>query len=102
MKHTQLPWRVEETRNPESIMIQAADDWVESYPLIVNIAHVLGGEAGTIKANAEFIVKACNTHAELLEALIDIARGPLQESDFAHHAVLIARAAIARAARTAD
>lgn len=56
-KHAATPWRVFNNGSPDSVDIDADDNG-----LIVTVATVG-------KANAEFIVRACNAHDELVKAL---------------------------------
>ena len=70
-KHTQLPWRFGRTDMSESIMIL---DYKNDYVATIQIRQIGGGaisEAmeGPRRANAHFIVRACNSHDALLEAL---------------------------------
>ena len=69
-KHTQLPWRFGRTDMSESIMIVDNHD---NYVAAVRIRQTGGGAIsaameGPRRSNAEFIVRACNSHDELLEA----------------------------------
>lgn len=62
-KHTPLPWRIDDSSKP--IHIRA--DWCDKL-----VAEVGGGD-GTFQCaddqpNAEFIITACNSHADLLAA----------------------------------
>lgn len=57
-KHTKLPWHVHH-RNP--LVLQAADGNIA----LMNLAR----PSEESEANAAFIVTACNSHAELVEAL---------------------------------
>jgi hypothetical protein len=77
MEHSKLPWVVENVdnmrsnRRPESLEINN-DEW--------NItgwteAEICGGVYEQDLANANFIVKACNHHKDLLDLARNIARG---------------------------
>lgn len=62
VKHTTLPW-ITAGRNGAGDHIHGNDGevaWCRTY---------VGINSDTITANAEFIVKACNSHYDLLEAL---------------------------------
>lgn len=77
MKHTKLPWTA----------FDCATHW-EVYgigekhnPMVVPLNIGLTAKRTmTTKANAEFIVKACNTHYDLLEALDLITGGLMNDS----------------------
>lgn len=93
-KHTPLPWRV---FNGETIV--GNDDKLLDYSN--NDSSVEIAE-GVYCENAEFIVRACNSHYELFDALdrildeIDgIAFGNIRE--FSQHVLIKAKAAIVKA-----
>lgn len=90
-KHTPIPWRIERQSNG-------------LYAVCADLAKRHGGStpfslATDIRvANAEFIVRACNSHADLLEALqrLEVASpGDLEDPE--SPAWVFARAAIAKA-----
>lgn len=64
-KHTPTPWHINHDRNEQpNIYGPTNDDWVAVCPhQCVQQLQVIAN------ANAEFIVRACNAHDELLEAL---------------------------------
>lgn len=65
MKHTALPWKYEGpcyTDNGGKYLSIITED----------CANEVLDEYGVNEADAEFIVKACNSHYELLEALTEI------------------------------
>lgn len=57
-KHTPLPWEIEQ--GTSFIVARTGPRHA--------IAECWGDELSNIQANAELIVRACNTHAELVEA----------------------------------
>ena len=61
MKHTALPWT---TLDTECVLVEYKKGKFEE---VVKPGHTMTHEEA--KANAEFIVKACDNHYELLEAL---------------------------------
>ena len=70
-KHTPLPWKIHSVTDKHHIQIRAkkAGTEFECSPA------VLGGwdtSAEENEANAQFITRACNSHYELLEALINL------------------------------
>lgn len=73
-KHTPGPWRVAAppdkvcTAYPQSEMNYTTNGWAKT---IVVCKHASWMKDGEEFANAEFIVRACNSHYELLEALKD-------------------------------
>lgn len=73
VKHTPLPWNYHNSNNDDYLDIDSAGTRITS---IFNVDK----EA---KANAEFIVTACNSHYELLEALkkAESSLESLQEAD---------------------
>lgn len=74
-QHSPLPWRVDTPNDPDGDRVYgiANRDWIvadiyqcDDTPLAEDVA----------EANAEFIVRACNSHADLLAALkiaVDVA-----------------------------
>lgn len=64
-KHTELPFRVHESEHNGSIKIFGKGGYVCEVVNHVNSPH--GIERGRI--DAEFIVRACNNHEKLIEAL---------------------------------
>ena len=85
-KHTPTPWTV---AKHERGLVRAQGRTI-----------VVVRETGNqdIDANAEFIVRACNAHEDLLAALKEIERSLANHPTFAwHNIVEIARAAIAKA-----
>ena len=72
-KHTALPWKVQEQKF--EIESEDSTNFETTYsvsPTIDKLADCYG--LAEQKANAEFIVKACNSHYELLEALAIAAK----------------------------
>lgn len=63
VKHTPLPWNAHSNNNDDYIDIDSSGTRITSIPLV----SVLDNEES--EANAAFIVKACNSHYTLLEAL---------------------------------
>jgi hypothetical protein len=85
-KHCPLPWSIDGPYD-NSVDVEAADGaWV---------AEVFDAKVADGYGNAEFIVRACNSHYELLEALRDLLR------DTGLNARDAALAAIAKATGTA-
>ena len=88
-KHTPIPWRIERQSNG-------------LYAVCADLAKRHGGStpfslATDIRvANAEFIVRACNSHADLLEACKDLVIAA-EETGYAGLALARAKAAIAKA-----
>lgn len=82
-EHSKLPWRISKFF-PEIVM-GADGSWAAD---CVNFH--------CSKANAAFIVKACNAHDELVEALTRIANGDGVYGAQAHEYKTIARAALAK------
>jgi len=64
MKHTDLPWRVSEV----------ALTRIESGDATICSSWVYGRSSTEEKANAAFIVKACNNHYQLIDALRELHR----------------------------
>ena len=66
--HTPLPWKVLHPGQPHVAVVtekwDSADGTLICYP-----GRHTGAVDGEVQANAEFIVRACNAHEELLEAL---------------------------------
>ena len=60
-KITALPWYTEEHNNKSDVLVSNDD-----FQIAVCLAHPIHGEA---QANAEFIVRACNAHDDLVKAL---------------------------------
>src|SRR5580658_2495177 len=69
--HTQGPYF---HNNNGLISALPADPESEDYPFVADTASELGMESDQDKANAAFIVRACNSHYELLAALDHIER----------------------------
>lgn len=69
-KHTPLPWKIEEGTS----FVVAATGAHHT------IAECWGDKSSTIQANADLIVRACNSHAELVEAC-NFALGSLELTD---------------------
>lgn len=98
-KHTPLPWFIMDYMDyEETKQVAISDETATRY-----IA-VLDDNDETDEANAAFIVRACNNHYELLEALENaanvlagIATGDLKTIDRDSPALLKARTAIAKA-----
>ena len=67
MEHTPTPWTVFNPDNDQHI-----GDYLEIYHESILIADVLRPGPVDAKANAAFIVKAVNSHEELLESLQSI------------------------------
>ncbi len=65
MEHTPTPWGFERS-GPGTIEITATQ---EGHAHLSCIAEVLGPVELNAEANADFIVRACNAHEDLLEAL---------------------------------
>ena len=63
-KHTPLPWHTDDTGLEPTSWINIYPKNEECLPLC-SVRHY----SKELKANAKFIVKACNSHYELLEAL---------------------------------
>lgn len=82
-QHTPLPWRVFEpsARYPgiecdgESFSVVVWDDPETEHDAIFSCEGVQGRTRQEAQANAAFIVRACNSHYELLEALEAIEAG---------------------------
>lgn len=96
-KHTPGPWVVEQQADTTPVITYQARDIA-----VIETAH------GDSKANAAFIVRACNAHDDLLAALAKCVDALLnvpvvggiydqQHSDTHMRATLDARAAIAKA-----
>ena len=68
MKHTKTPWKVGEyNEDYEEINILCVSDGYTYHA--ANVPVFQGAPSDEQKANAAFIVKACNNHAALVEAL---------------------------------
>jgi len=67
MSHTPLPWRVVDNGNG-TLSIGAEEDGGECRPARVNGNAIEEPYATITRANADFIVLACNAHEKLLEA----------------------------------
>jgi hypothetical protein len=96
MKHTPGPWRVE--GELDNLRIVADSDSPQACDGVEQIALVKCGDYELTHyarpaANAEFIVRACNAHANLLAALENILEANPELSEVADEA----RAAIAKA-----
>lgn len=68
MKHTPTPW-IAEGRAIDSETFEIATLTRNAMDMDENII-----TAGELEANAAFIVRACNTHGELLEVVKEAAR----------------------------
>lgn len=95
--HTPGPWTVREQGDANSYALLTANGhWLISF--------LQNGElmTATQRANAEFIVRACNAHDELLSALQEMLATVAGQYDSARHcrAVDAARAAIAKAVQS--
>jgi len=90
-KHTPIPWRIERQSNGlHAVCADLAKRHGGSTPFSL---------ATDIRvANAEFIVRACNSHADLLEALRRLeAAGPCELDDPESPTWVFAREQIAKA-----
>ena len=78
MEHSKLPWSKRnsdnitsyEVKNPDCITIRSCDEW--------NVARIwlsVGGMELQAKANADFIITACNSFKDLLDLAENIANG---------------------------
>jgi len=65
-KHTPLPWKVYYAKNNGQLILGTGE---ESGQAIQSHNGAFWRDEAEAKANAEFVVKACNSHYELLEAL---------------------------------
>lgn len=65
-KHTPLPWKVYYAKNNGQIILGTGE---ENGCAIQNHSGAFWRDDEEAKANAEFVVRACNSHYELLEAL---------------------------------
>jgi hypothetical protein len=66
LKHTPLPWKVYYAKNNGQLVLGTGE---ENGQAIQNHNGSFWRDEKEAKANAEFVVKACNSHYELLEAL---------------------------------
>lgn len=108
-KHSPLPWRVGKADGQELSIDAPTGDPTLGYAKWDGLAAVYGCDADpesgrlVMRANAEFIVRACNSHDELLAALKglhdDIAEYARINNlgGFDNHWMKAARAAIAKA-----
>jgi len=70
MEHTKLPWRIDRMATDGGAPIIVADEcWLHRTRTIAKVLYEYGSEDPEVLSNAAFIVKACNCHDELLEAL---------------------------------
>lgn len=68
IKHTPLPWQLDQYDDENIIYVEG--DEGDSFPSCYQeIAKNDDWEDGENRANAEFIVRACNNHYDLIEAL---------------------------------
>ncbi len=66
-KHTQLPWTSFFDEDSEDGTLTIESDTSTTFESVAEVKYQdIAGEA---EANAEFIVRACNSHYELLESL---------------------------------
>lgn len=65
-KHTPLPWKVYYAKNNGQVILGTGE---ENGCAIQNHSGAFWRDDDEAKANAEFVVRACNSHYELLEAL---------------------------------
>lgn len=65
-KHTPLPWKVYYAKNNGQLVLGTGE---ENGQAIQNHNGSFWRDDAEAKANCEFVVKACNAHYELLEAL---------------------------------
>ena len=63
-KHTETPWNYKAPGFP-TVFAEALNGWVVADCGVISSI----SDYSTCRANAEFIVRACNSHDELLEAL---------------------------------
>lgn len=80
-KHTPLPWAIISPKEHEPVIAQLESDDERSCDGVRQVCEVAQGryellDYDEIKANAEFIVRACNSHYELVETL-KIAEGAI-------------------------
>ena len=70
MNHTPTPWKIDRilTHNAAPI-ITAETCWRDQPRIVAKAMYHSGSEDPEVHANAEFIVRACNSHDALLEAL---------------------------------
>ena len=68
MEHTKLPWRTGLNFPQTPNYIYQMNDTKQAYPIAVTRLQMGSEDMAQAQANAEFIVKACNSHYELLEA----------------------------------
>ncbi len=103
MKHTPTPWEIAPAPDDAESLDIVSEYKVEGFGPSANwIAGCdLQGDPEENRANAEFIVRACNSHEELLEALLRIqdqsACGDPQQEAVLYSIGLIATAAIGKA-----
>lgn len=86
-KHAPTPWRITET---ERIVGQ------DGRTIRIEGVAFPGGADPEAVANAEFIVRACNSHEALLESLQEMVKW-IEEGDYEDGFLGKARAAIAKA-----
>lgn len=100
-KHTPTPWTAEPSAAHYEILCGRG---AESVPHATQVANVLmiGERREACRANADFIIRACNAHDELVAAL----RGLIETAEWAvpdtrekglHGVIADARAALAKA-----
>ena len=67
MNHTPTPWKLNKAGSQKTIYINTAD---EEGLYLADLQNCQGTE--TTEANAEFIVRACNSHDDLVKALKEV------------------------------
>lgn len=69
VKHTPLPYNISHNDDNGDIVVRAKDNNTIVANVEADYYNPYGNDNKTIEANAAFIVKACNSHYTLLEAL---------------------------------
>lgn len=95
-RHTPTPWAIDSSGNGKSFAIITSTHLSD---MDDDVCKVYGGnndDDDARKANAEFIVQACNSHAQLVEALKTVIAG-LEVALKSHDAVPAIKDVLARA-----
>ena len=68
MSHTPTPWNIDNT-DYGAPLIRAKTCWMKGSRDVAKVLYHYGSEDPEVDQNAAFIVRACNAHEELVEAL---------------------------------
>lgn len=97
-KHTPLPWHWAKARTMQHLHDTKNSCFAQiSMPIWATVSHGENDMREQYKADAEFIVRACNSHYELLEALKHLARYEAFSDSSWYPAIKAAQEAIAKA-----